>query len=89
MLTARTISKPKSTDGRAVHRLIPYKIGLMLGIDQSCSIDAKRTMGGEAEAVIILRVLEKANAISTSSSADTNGALQPMLMALANREIVS
>ena len=55
-------------------------------------------MGGEAEAVIILRVLEKANTIRslgaylrrlTQMSRDRVFSLQPMLMAQENREIVS
>tara|TARA_R110002049_G_scaffold275041_1_gene453070 strand:- start:400 stop:567 length:168 start_codon:yes stop_codon:yes gene_type:complete len=55
-------------------------------------------MGGEAEAVTILRVFEKANAIRspgaylrrlTQMGRDGVFSLQSMLMALANREIVS
>ena len=58
----------------------------------------KCSMGGEAEAVIILRVLEKANTIRslgaylrrlTQMSRDRVFSLQPMLMAQENREIVS
>lgn len=58
----------------------------------------KRSMGGEAEAVTILRVLEKANTIRSPGaylrrlkqmSRDGVFSLQPRLMALANREIVS
>ena len=98
MLTACTISKPKSTDGRAVNRLIPYKNRAYSQDRQSCSIDVKRSMGGEAEAVTILRVFEKANAIRspgaylrrlTQMGRDGVFSLQSMLMALANREIVS
>ena len=58
----------------------------------------KRSMGAEAEAVIILRVLEKANTIRspgaylrrlTQMAHEGVFSLQPMLMALANRKIVS
>jgi hypothetical protein len=69
----------------AVDRLVPYNIGLMHRIDQSYNIDAKWSMWGESEAVTILLGPEKANAIRAPSSAGTNGTLQPMLRAPANR----
>ena len=55
-------------------------------------------MGGEAEALTILRLLEKANTIRSSGayrrwlikmSRDGVFSLRTMLMALANRKIVS
>lgn len=77
---------------------ISDKIAPMLGIDQPVMIDAKRIMGREAAAVTILCMLEKANAIRspgaylrrlTQMARDGAFSLKPMLMALANREIVS
>ena len=70
----------------------------MLSIDQPVMIDAKRIMGAEAAAVTVLCMLEKAHAIRspgaylrrlTQMARDGVFSLQPMLMALANREIVS
>ncbi|MGJ8590109.1 MAG: plasmid replication protein RepC [Yoonia sp.] len=74
------------------------KIAPMLGIDQPVIIDAKRIMGREAAAITVLCMLEKANAIRspgaylrrlTQMARDGVFSLQPMLMALVNREIVS
>ena len=77
---------------------ISDKIAPMLGIDQPVMIDAKRIMGREAAAVTILCMLEKASAIRspgaylrrlTQMARDGAFSLKPMVMALANREIVS
>ncbi|WP_244148455.1 plasmid replication protein RepC [Sulfitobacter litoralis] len=77
---------------------ISDKIAPMLGIDQPVMIEAKRIMGAEAAAVTVLCMLEKANAIRspgaylrrlTQMAHDGAFTLQPMLMALANRQIVS
>ena len=74
------------------------KIAPMLGIDQPVMIDAKRIMGTEAAAITVLCMLEKASAIRspgaylrrlTQMARDGEFSLKPMLMALANREIVS
>ena len=74
------------------------KIAPMLGIDQPVMIDAKRIMGREAAAITVLCMLEKANAIRspgaylrrlTQMARDGAFSLKPMVMALANREIVS
>ncbi|MGY9037437.1 MAG: plasmid replication protein RepC [Rhodobacterales bacterium] len=74
------------------------KIAPMLGIDQPVMVDAKHIMGAEAAAVTVLCMLEKASAIRspgaylrrlTQMARDGVFSLQPMLMALANREIVS
>tara|TARA_R110002072_G_scaffold142133_1_gene287523 strand:+ start:69 stop:329 length:261 start_codon:yes stop_codon:yes gene_type:complete len=77
---------------------ISDKIAPMLGIDQPVMIDAKRIMGGQAAAVTVLCMLEKAGTIRspgaylrrlTQMARQGMFSLQPMLMALANREIVS
>ncbi len=77
---------------------ISDKIAPMLGIDQPVIIDAKRIMGREATAVTVLCMLEKANAIRspgaylrrlTQMARDGAFSLKPMVLALANREIVS
>jgi replication initiation protein RepC len=74
------------------------KIAPMLGIAHPVMIDAKRIMGGQAAAVTVLCILEKASTIRspgaylrrlTQMSRDGVFSLKPMLMALANREIVS
>jgi len=74
------------------------KIAPMLGIDQPVMTDAKRIMGAEAAAITVLCMLEKTNVIRspgaylrrlTQMAHDGVFSLQPMLMALANREIVS
>jgi replication initiation protein RepC len=74
------------------------KIVPMLGIDQPVIIDAKRIMGRKAAAITVLCMLEKANTIRspgaylrrlTQMARGGVFSLQPMLMALANREIVS
>jgi replication initiation protein RepC len=74
------------------------KIAPMLGIDHPVMIDAKRIMGREAASVTILCMLEKAQAIRspgaylrrlTQMAREGAFSLKPMLMALANREIVS
>lgn len=70
------------------------KIAPMLGIDQPVMIDAKRIMGGQAAAVTVLCMLEKASIIRspgaylrrlTQMARQGVFSLQPMLMALANR----
>jgi replication initiation protein RepC len=77
---------------------ISDKIAPMLGIDQPVMIDAKRIMGGQAAAVTVLCMLEKANAIRspgaylrrlTQMASDGTFSLEPMVAALSNREIVS
>ena len=77
---------------------ISDKIAPMLGIDQPVMIDAKRIMGREAAAITVLCMLEKASAIRspgaylrrlTQMARDGAFSLKPMVMALANREIVS
>jgi replication initiation protein RepC len=77
---------------------ISDKIAPMLGIDRPVMIDAKRIMGGQAAAVTVLCMFEKASAIRspgaylrrlTQMARQGVFSLQPMLMALANREIVS
>ena len=77
---------------------ISDKIAPMLGIDQPVMIDAKRIMGREAAAITVLCMLEKATAIRspgaylrrlTQMANDGAFSLKPMVMALANREIVS
>jgi len=77
---------------------ISDKIAPMLGIDQPVMIDAKRVMGREAAAITILCMLEKAAVIRspgaylrrlTQMARDGAFSLKPMVMALANREIVS
>ena len=77
---------------------ISDKIAPMLGIDQPVMIDAKRIMGREAAAITVLCLLEKANAIRspgaylrrlTQMAKDGAFSLKPMVVALANREIVS
>ena len=77
---------------------ISDKIAPMLGIDQPVIIDAKRIMGREAAAITVLCMLEKANAIRspgaylrrlTQMARDGAFSLKPMVLALANREIVS
>ena len=77
---------------------ISDKIVPMLGIDQPVMIDAKRIMGREAAAITVLCMLEKASAIRspgaylrrlTQMARDGAFSLKPMVMALANREIVS
>ena len=77
---------------------ISDKIAPMLGIDQPVIIDAKRIMGREAAAITVLCMLEKASAIRspgaylrrlTQMARDGAFSLKPMVMALANREIVS
>jgi replication initiation protein RepC len=70
------------------------KIAPMLGIDQPVMIDSKRIMGEQVAAVTVLCMLEKASTIRSAylrrltQMARDWGALQPMLMSLANREIV-
>lgn len=70
----------------------------MLGIDQPVMIDAKRIMGREAAAITVLCMLEKANAIRspgaylrrlTQMARDGAFSLKLMVIALANREVVS
>ena len=70
----------------------------MLGIDHPVMIDARRIMGREVAAITVLCMLEKASAIRspgaylrrlTQMATDGAFSLKPMLMALANREIVS
>ena len=77
---------------------ISDKIAPMLGIDQPVIIDAKRVMGREAAAITILCMLEKAAVIHspgaylrrlTQMARDGAFSLKPMVMALANSEIVS
>ena len=77
---------------------ISDKIAPMLGIDQPVMIDAKRIMGREGAATTVLCMLEKASTIRSPGAylrrltqMAQNGAfsLKPMVMALANREIVS
>ncbi len=74
------------------------QIAQMLGIDQPVMIEAKRTMGGESAAVTVLCILEKAQSIRSPGAylrrltqMAKNGAfsLNPMMMALKNRGIVS
>lgn len=70
----------------------------MLGIDLPVIIDATHIMGAEAAAVTVLCMLEKANAIRspcahhrrlTPMARNDVSSLQSILMALANRGIVS
>lgn len=77
---------------------ISDKIAPMLGIDRPVMIDAKRIMGKEAAAVTVFCMLEKASAIRspgaylrrlTQMARDGVFSLKPMLIALANRKIVS
>ncbi len=74
------------------------QIAQMLGIDQPVMIEAKRSMGGESAAVTVLCILEKAQSIRSPGAylrrltqMAKNGAfsLNPMMMALKNRDIVS
>lgn len=77
---------------------ISDKIAPMLGIDQPVMIDAKRIMGRKAAAITVLCMLEKVAAIRrpgaylrrlTQMARDGAFSLKPMVMALANRKIVS
>lgn len=89
---------PETLQNWADVERISDKIAPMLGIDQPVMIDAKRIMGREAAAITILCMLEKANAIRspgaylrrlTQMARDGAFSLKPMVMALANREVVS